>query len=273
MIKLIATDLDGTLVDELMQISELNMQAIMKAKNKGIEVVVATGRNITEIPQQLFDSGIRYFITSNGAHILDNKTGDVIAKHYLSVADAQSALKIACEYNVLTTMYIENDKYSDNRFDCVPPNMISKHITIEQYIREQYNVVDDLNDKLTNDIEGVQKIVVLCGNSQDQLSLSKKLIGTKLFEISSSFANSIEINPKNVHKALAIKKLCDRLNITTDELATIGDSGNDIMMLKMTHHSYAVANATAPAKESASFSVSSCQENGFAEMVDKILHL
>ena len=114
-IKLIATDLDGTFLDDNKQIPIDNKQAISECAARGIRIVPATGRTIPGIPQELKElPGVRYVIATNGALVADLKENKWIYTCRLSAALAVSVMEAAqaCEDDIMFDAYVDGVGYT-----------------------------------------------------------------------------------------------------------------------------------------------------------------
>ena len=101
-IKMIGLDLDGTLLTDKKELTVRTREVLAKAIRSGIVVLVATGRPWMGVPEELREfPGMDYALTSNGARIIDTRTGNVIEEHLLSVKSAKKALEICRKYDTL----------------------------------------------------------------------------------------------------------------------------------------------------------------------------
>ena len=111
---MIGLDLDGTLLTDKKEILPYTREVLRKAIDRGIIVLVATGRPWTGIPEELRDfPGMRYALTANGARIMDNDTGTVLAERLLSPELAARALKICGKYDALQEVYFDGQGYAE----------------------------------------------------------------------------------------------------------------------------------------------------------------
>jgi len=116
-IKLIAIDLDGTLLDNKKRLSDVNRQALIQCVQKGIWIVPCTGRTVQGIPEEIKGiSGIRYAITTNGAVIEDMEEKTVIYTRMLSREQALDLLQLVKAYHVMYDPYIDRRGITEPRF-------------------------------------------------------------------------------------------------------------------------------------------------------------
>ena len=112
-IKMIGLDLDGTLLTDKKELTVRTREVLAKAIRSGIVVLVATGRPWMGVPEELREfPGMNYALTSNGARIIDTRTGNVIEEHLLSVKSAKKALEICRKYDTLQEVYFDGQGYA-----------------------------------------------------------------------------------------------------------------------------------------------------------------
>lgn len=116
-IRLIALDLDGTLLDDQKQLSENNIQALAECARRGIQVVPATGRPADGVPKELCAiPGVRYAITTNGGAVVDLETGRRLSQCVLSNEQALQILDIVRQYHVMYDPYVQGRGITQSSF-------------------------------------------------------------------------------------------------------------------------------------------------------------
>lgn len=241
-IKLIALDMDGTLVHSDGTVSERNTRAIQKAKEQGIHVVLSTGRSLSrcrDIAETLGRSS--YIITINGGEIYNEKF-ELVERNELHQEQVQRLWELKKEhglyfwsstvqglYNTLTPFENEVEDYN--------------------WLKFGFDIEDD----------DVRQIILDELNKNDEL------------EITNSSPTNIEINPSGVNKAAALMKVCDKLDLTMDEVMAVGDSMNDIAMIHESGFGVAMDNAQEQVKEEADWVTSSNDDDGVARAIEKVL--
>lgn len=292
MYKLIAIDLDGTLLDSYGQISEKNKNTIKKAINQGVEVVLTSGRSIMSV-KNLADeiNANNYIICGNGAMIYDLKKGEIIYGNLLNKNKVLQLIQICDENSIYYSVYTKNTIITKNlnynvlfyhQENANKPDNKQTHIQIVQDIynyilnspEEEYIklVVCDDNNIIFNSIikilKGVKGVDVL-----DVGHMSRKLIksGTEEFSIEYFYT---EINSQNVDKWTAISHLINRLGIKSEEVMAIGDNVNDKTMLENAGLGVAMENSAPYIKEIADVVTSSNNDDGVAKIIEeKILNI
>ena len=246
MIKYIFCDLDGTLYND--SISERDIRAIEFAESLGIQFNIATGRVYTHaqnIIQNLNFNG--YLICENGSYIYD-RDNQCIFKGVLSDTQIKRIIEVYSSID-----YIDFDKdviYFKYDGEVIMPNDGSK----SGYFKSGYKIDPEIMSKITYDSKvGNIGISSLDGDKLNMLVEDfKKKIGHEC-EVYISSEYTMNIVPKLISKFDAIKQVCKMNNIILDEVATIGDSPNDISMLGGVKMSFAMSKSVETVKASATY--------------------
>jgi len=273
-IKLIAFDLDGTLLDDQKRLPEENLQALKAAAAAGALLVPATGRIFSGIPQTLRQlPGARYFITINGAYAYD-----AVADQNLFSAEMspELCLRMIAYMDTLPAIY---DCYQDNW------GFISRHMLeiageyipdpgIMKMMWELRTPVDSLADTLRERQRPVQKMQ-LHFKDMDQRRRQIELL-PRLFPetaVSSSLPWNIEINSAGATKGQALRKLCDVLGIDLKDTLAFGDGSNDLDLLQTAGVGVAMANGVPQLRAVADWIAPSNREAGVAAGIVRFMNL
>ena len=255
MYKLVAIDLDGTMLNSYGMVTESTKQVIKNTINKGIEVIIASGRPIDSIKTIAKEIGSEnYFIAGNGALIYNIYTEKTIIAKGL-------------KYNVLY-YYKENLKKEENK-----KTNITIVEDVYEYIKNLENekflkitVCDETKsvfNSIIRKLRTVEDIDVL-----DVLHMSRKMIkqGTEDVPIEYYYT---EISLKDVDKWNAIEYLANKMNISKDEIIAIGDNINDKEMIENAKVGIAMGQSTPVITEIADFVTSNNNEDGVAKALEK----
>lgn len=290
MFKLITIDIDGTLLNSYGEVTDRNKQAIQKALDKNIDVVLTSGRMpkaILPIASEINSN--KYLISGNGAAIYDIQNDEIIYNNYMTKKKVLEIIDI-CEknsmfYNIYTNnsiltktlnyniLYYHNENKRNPEDKRIKINVIND---LREYVKKyqgddflKFTICD--NDKMVfksiiNKLKTVRDIDVL-----EVSHMSKKIIkhGTEDFEISYFYT---EISNKNVNKWSAIEELIKILNITKEEVLAIGDNINDKEMIQNAKVGVVTGNSSPLMKELADEVVASNNESGVAEAIDKYIN-
>ena len=287
MYKLIAIDIDGTLVDSKGEISEENKKAIKKATEKGTEVVLTSGRT----PQSIYPiakeiGSNNYLIAGNGAMVLDIKENKVIYGKYLSKKKVLKLIKIFQENDIFYNIYLkdkivtETIDYNILFYDSENKNVSpERRVNIEikndilKFVKE-YKDDDFLKiaiceqnkiafERITNILKEMKQISFL-DIKQRTVKVIKSENGDR--EIAYYYT---EIMDNNVDKWSALKFLIKKLKIKKQEVLTIGDNINDEEMIKNAEIGVAMGNGYPKIKEIANYVAPDNNSSGVADAINK----
>ena len=245
MVRLIAIDMDGTILSPDHTVSTKNKEAILEAQANGIEVVIATGRNYSEAYSPISSVGLTVpFICLNGAEVR-NECGDLLSATYLTESDIGKITSILKEESIDYQLYIDKAVY-----------VLSIEDQIDTYIQlavasNQIPPIDDIREEVMNRVEkGFVKeassfdhiieqhgkeIYKIFGSSFNRVHLDnarKKLELLPGLAISSSGAGNLEITNIHAQKGIAVEKYAETKGISMKEVMVIGDNYNDLSMME-----------------------------------------
>ena len=287
MYKLIAMDIDGTLLNSYGEVSLKNKEAIELALKKNVEVVLTSGRMpkaILPIASEI--KADKYIISGNGAAIYDVQNDKIIYNSYLTKKKVLEIIDI-CEknsmfYNVYTNdviltkslsyniLFYHNENKRNPEDKKIKINIVDDiYKYVEEYGKEDFLKVTICdNDKfvfrsIMNKMKNIKNVDVL-----EVAHMSKKIIrhGSEEHEIAYYYT---EITNKNVNKWTALKELLQLLGIKKEELITIGDNVNDKEMIENAGLGIVMGNASPEMKKIADETVASNNEDGVAEAILK----
>lgn len=283
MYKLIAIDLDGTLLNSYGIIPEENRKAIKKAQEAGINVVLASGRttnSVKSLAEEL--GGNEYIICGNGSLIYDLKKEEIIYDKFIEKTKALQIIQI-CEqnsiyYNVYTedmviAKTLDNNVLFYHQENANKPDSKKTKINlvdnIYEYVRnlEGKNILKfTISDKSSIIFNSIIKKLRLIKNIDvlDVAHMSRKIIKAGTEEVSLEYYYT-EITSDNVDKWNAIEWLANKLKIEKSEIMAIGDNINDKMMIENAGIGIAMGNSDPKIKEIADKVVATNNECGVAE--------
>ena len=273
--KLLAFDLDGTLLTDRKELPEENLRALEAAAERGMILVPATGRILRGIPEQIKALPfIRYYIVSNGAAVFDTVTDRVL---YRADIPLELALRT---YDYLDTLPVLYDCYQDeigwmsrDMFErCAP--YFSYEPGILKLVEDLRIRVDDLKETLREHGRPLQKLQMyfLPEDEAERQRQLKKI--PQLFPelaATTSVSNNIELNSVDANKGRAMLELAKQLGIRREETVAFGDGSNDCSMLRDAGLGVAMANSTPEVKAAADLVTDSNNEAGVAHVIWRIL--
>lgn len=289
MYKLVAIDLDGTLLDTYGQVSNRNKNAIQNAINKGTKVVLASGRGAMSVRNFGMETGANeYAICGNGAMIYDLKKEKIIYEQFLTKEKVLQLIKVCEENSIYYSIYTEN-------------SIITKSLNYNVlfYNHENTNkpdskktkiyIADDVYQYILNRKENDYTKITICDDNSiifnsiirklriikeidvlDVGHMTRKLmkLGTEVYSIEYFYT---EITNENTNKWNAIKFLIQKLGINKEEVIAIGDNVNDQTMLENAGLGVAMANSAAYIQKMGNIVTDSNNEDGVAKVIEKYI--
>lgn len=272
MIRLIASDLDGTLLNSQNKISKRNAEAIKKAQMHGVKFIVNTGRNYSEAVKFLKSRDIVCdYICMNGAGVYtaDGELEEGIALDNTLVESITQFLYdngFDIDYSCGSDNYaIENKKSNMNILKKAAFRLVFRRIVYET------TVLDDINE-LVQKNGAVYKI--FCYHSDKKLihRIRHELEKWDTIAVSASFDTNIEITNKLATKGNTLKKYIKKYGIQPEEVMVFGDSYNDFSMLSEDFgYTIAMENSMSGLKEIAKYSTKTNNKDGVAYGIEQFL--
>lgn len=266
-IKIIATDLDGTLMStDHLTVSEYTKQTLIKAHKKGIKIALATGR-----PMALIENVIEqipfvdYIIYSNGACVFDRNKNEII---YSDLIDAKTSTAII-EYFLNEPVFFEIYIDGKSHYQLERERYYDKGELPEEFVKEIISTMTGHGDLLEFATgKPIEKMTMYSIKEDKHLKYADKLKSYNL-SVATSLKNSLEATTITADKGNALKGICNTLGISKDEAMSFGDSGNDCPMLEFAGLSFAMENGSEECKASAKYVTASNGNDGVAKMIEK----
>ena len=275
MIKLICIDMDGTLLNSHHNITEENKKAIQEATSKGIKVAITTGRIFCSAKYYSKILGIDTpVIASNGAYIREQNSEDVIYSNSIPSTLLSKVYEIITKYNLKVLFNTANTVIS---FYDLPETHVYKIMNRELIDKDRVNffVAKNISEIIDTFKENILKGIVIEPDNIDGLFAAKKEIietlGDKL-HIVSSWSNNFEIMLNSSTKGHGVEMLAKKYGITSDEVMCIGDSENDLSMIKYAGVGVAMGNATDEVKSYATYITATNEDSGVAQAINKYIN-
>ena len=266
-VKLIALDLDGTTLDSKGKVSAETKEALAKATKEGVHVVVATGRPLSAITEEVLAlEGIEYMITSNGAAITRLSDMEVVFKANLSPEAVEAAKNILKDTEYLVEVFVHGKAYIDKKmYETVENYGLLEHQV--QYIKRTRKPTENIMDFLMEHKYDVENINIDFADQEEKMRMRQRMEALGVATVTSSLSYNVELGGLETSKANAIAHLCKILGITAEEVMACGDSPNDIAMLEFAGISVAMGNGRDEVKAIAKYITGSNDEHGVAQAV------
>lgn len=270
MIRLLATDLDGTFIDKNKNISYTNINAIKKAKENGVTTAICTGRTMSEIrliPQfEKVSPHIDYIIYENGASCKDNRSDEILFSHSLENHEIEYIYNSLDKFDKMFEVYI------DGNVHCNEEMMLGDKF--KNYISPDFHeLVEDTRVKVKNVVEFAKdksvQMVLVSFLSHEKSAKAYEILQKMDNYITFAGKQGLQVHNLNVDKGKGILNLSKKLNIDKSEVMAIGDSHNDLPMREATDKLIAMDNAKSEFKKIADYITKSNDEDGVAHAIEK----
>ncbi len=262
--KLIATDIDDTLLNRKKELSPVTKAALMQAQENGVRLAVASGRlpyGVRPYAEALevFSHG-GYYMGFNGGAVI-NSRGELIASHYLDSKYIQPVYEILRPSNATVMVHKGDLIYADHKVNAYT------HIESE-VIGLPLNVVDDLPSFIDWDIHKI----LISGEPSELKELEQSLLSALGGEVDIYLSAPwfLEVMPKGTDKGTGLKAICDDAGVDLSEAIAFGDSFNDISMIKAAGTGIAMGNAEEALKAVADRVTDDCDHDGIAKALSQL---
>lgn len=270
-IKLIALDLDGTVLTDSNTLSDRVKRSLERAIQSGIEVVAASGRPYASMPKSVLEiEGLNYSITSNGAAVHD-KSGKRIHSTLVSENDVISLLKITEGHDLIFEAYVKGLTYTDSRYTSNPLKYGCSEAYVD-YVKASHGHIDNMREFIYNHRKELDSIEIICTNAKKRAHI-RQLISdnTSGFYITSSSENFIEFMDRSATKGNAVDWLCNYLDVKQEHTCACGNADNDADMIEQSGFGAAVENASKLCLDCADIIVPSNNNDGIARLIEIII--
>ncbi|MDD3438848.1 MAG: Cof-type HAD-IIB family hydrolase [Clostridiaceae bacterium] len=267
--KMVVTDMDYTLLNKEKKVSDRNREALKRAADKGVHLVVATGRIYTSARIYAKLLGLDTpIIASNGAIIKD--ASKTIFRDILSKDTVREMLRLCNKYGVYCHFFTENTIYSEKLI-----NVSLRYTEWNKYVGEEdqvkIRIVDDGEEIIEAAKSEVLKAVVFDDDDEKIQKLRDGIMETGIVSVSQSMKHNLEVMNKGVTKGNAVRILAQLYGINREEVIAIGDNENDISMIEYAGLGIAMGNAEECLKRAADHVTGDYQEDGVAEAIEKFI--
>lgn len=267
MYKIIFCDLDGTLLDDNRNVSDINKNAINKAIEKGCKFVICSGRSNMSIDYFNkifnFDKIKNYAVAFNGAYIYETNTKKKLVEHLVPSTCAIKAINMCRKFNVDIMVYKNEILYFD-----------APTIRTDTYAKRNMVNTTIVNNLIEVASEPVSKVIII-GDNEELKKVENKVMSTNIKnEMTTFFSADIlyEFNPIGIDKGTGLKELSEILNVNIKETIAIGDNYNDLSMIKAAGLGVCCINGEDGVKKFADYiTITDNNEGAVAEVINKFI--
>lgn len=285
MIRLISSDMDGTLLDSYRQITEVNIHAIRKLQENGIEFIINTGREHPNVVGILKEAGLQCdMICSNGSCGFD-KAGHLLFEHTIPKKTVQKIFDTFRRFGMVPSIFTKDGRISllqrDEREkytrEILVPAIQVNHPDFEYTEAEFRSLIDDVifvdgEDTLLSSDHNILKITSNSTETETLKVLRAELEKIPGLAVVSTVSTDIEITSEDAQKGIALLQYADRFGYQPEEIVAIGDSENDYSMLSIPGiHSVAMENASDEIRNICVYQTRANTRDGIAYIISCIL--
>ncbi len=285
MIKVIASDLDGTLFGSESKIAPETLAAVKRACEAGIRFIITTGRNFRGVMKELEDADLTCdYILCSGAEVRNSKQ-EIVSQVPISMEQCREVYEVLQKYPVSVIFGTDEYDYQIGTYEEVEKQTVSRlnsyfsEIGISELQKAQMfgermdttKVVKNFQE-LNNTGVPVYKLFLFSDDRGMLAEIDKELAKQKQIAVSSSFPTNLEITDVRAQKGPVLKEYIESLGYQMEEVMTFGDSRNDESMLSMDFGAtIAMANADEELKKVAKYITKSNVELGVAYVIEELL--
>ena len=272
-IKIIATDLDGTLLNDHSALSEYTKQVFAAVAKRGIKTVVATGRPYGALPAcvkafEHFD----YAVTSNGAAIYNLKSGALLNSHTIHKDSVHALAQFALSH-ALGIEFVSGGKAYGEKYYFEHPEDFGFNRHSLEYLHATRTKIDDLDAFLNANSKRIECINLVLKDEHSKPKIMEHFRHDAALYITSSHPLFTEFSSQECGKANAMKYILKKEGLMPKQLAAFGNAQNDLEMIALAHIGAVTANSPPEVLACVARHCASCNEDGVAAFVEKeILH-
>ncbi|MCQ2436778.1 MAG: HAD family hydrolase [Clostridia bacterium] len=268
-VRLAVFDMDGTLLNSEHRIGERTCRALSAAAEAGCLVAISSGRALSQLDEYLpLVPFVRYLMLENGAHVYDLREKRSLTKMTLGKPLLDRIIDICDKYDAACETFIEGHSHIACRDSRDLPHFHLEHFT------EVFDTASNYTPTLVADCRekdlGLMKINFYFHDINDRETCAEELKDMPV-TLARSIALSLEITGTNVNKGAGLLKLCELLAIDPQSVMAVGDSGNDLEMLKVSGYPVAMGNASDDLKAVAKWIAPHCDDDGAGVAVEHFI--
>ena len=272
-IKMIAADLDGTLLNTHSQLGAYTREVLARCAAQNIKLVAATGRAYSAMPACIVESGLfDYAITSNGAAIYDMHRQALLRNTVLPADSAQRLINYALSEHLGLELICGGSAYGEGYYFDHPEAFLFNQRSLD-YLRSTRTRIENLDAFLSTHLVQLESIDFVLPAGREKESIAAQFAGNSKLYITSSHARILEFSAAGCGKANALRYLLERENITADTLACFGNAENDLEIIQLAAVGAAVANSPPEVLKQVPLHCGDCNADGVAKFIEESLHL
>ncbi len=268
-IKLVAADMDGTLLDGNRVITKYTQNTIQKALDRGVHFVAATGRAVNSLPKELAAmEKIRYGIFSNGATIYDLHEQKVLYKNHFQPERVLELIQFLRSFDVMISISQNGQAYGERK----PMENLDYYeldTNTREVVKGSRKIIENLDEYIKEHYETIEKMTLIFRTMEERAKVWEELKQFEDIQYSSSLPKNLEISTKGCNKGDGLKHLAEALGLKKEETMAFGDADNDTEMLQEAGIAVVMENGLDSVKKIADYITVSNNEDGVAKAMEK----
>ena len=270
-IRMLALDLDGTLLTNDKRLTSRTKEALLAAEEAGIIPVVVTGRPLSGLPEAVRELPcVRYVITSNGAATKDLAAGNTLRSACLDGGTAAEIVRIPMERGLIHCVFIDGTGYCEPEFMRIQRDYY-RGTPLEEYVRNSRETTDDIGALIREHPEGVENIWCIAHDQEERDEIARTINGRWQVQTVLTALRDVEVGSVEADKGAAVSELAARFGIRREEILAIGDNDNDLAMFRAAGTAVAMGNAPEYVKKRTAFTADTNEQDGAAGVIEKVL--
>ena len=259
-IRLIAMDLDGTLLNSRQQVSEGNRKALLAARAKGVHLAICSGRCACDIAGIAMESGLDdcALLSLNGLHCYDHFGGELFSDHLFSWETSRQIIDVLWKTEIVFACFLHNTVVAFHDEEKKVWHAHEDNPMKPRMLHRSECRLDDI------DAPGINKIVCITPDAKLLSSVRAQLEQIDGVGITSSWFDNLELIPSGFGKGTGVAEMAKRLGLDASQVMTFGDNDNDLSMIQWAGMGVAMENATENVKQAAKFITLNHNEDGVA---------
>ncbi|PLT35931.1 Cof-type HAD-IIB family hydrolase [Bacillus sp. V5-8f] len=285
MVKFIASDMDGTLLNKEQKVSKENKEAIERAQSEGVEVIIATGRSYQEARYALDEAEIECPVIGVNGAVVYTKEGKVAASNPINQETAKSVIQYLAEIGIYFEIYTNDGTYTKN-YEKSLGSIVDILLTANPDL-DPVKVAEQARERIAvsniKSVESYERLFAIPGleiykflifsNHYDQLGqIASFLKENTSLAVSASARENLEVTSQEAQKGVALEKYVQARGGSLSETMAMGDNFNDVSMLERVGRSVAMGNAPSEIKAICDFVTDTNDENGVAHAIIEALN-
>lgn len=269
--KLLAMDMDGTLLNSSKEVSEESRDALRRAAEKGVKLVICTGRIYTSARYYAGLIGTEApIIASNGAYIREKDRGEIIFEKYLQADKVLKMVEMSEGYGFFPHVFTSDAVFA-KKLSYFSAHYKKGNDLLPEELRVRIEIVDDLKPYILQNKDNIIKFVTATDDIENLMRLRKEIEGQLEVSIVSSAQNNIEIMEEGVSKGNAVRSLAEYFGFKREEVICIGDNENDMSMIEYAGLGIAMGNSEESLKNIANYITDTNDNHGVAKAIEKFI--